>query len=61
MGMQFNFNLDELRAKLYSAVLSDSLDAIGLFNQVLNPGITPLDDNMLLCGWARVGLYFPIY
>ena len=61
MTIQFNYNLDELRSKLYSAVLSDSLDAIGLFNQVLNPGIKPLDDNMMLCGWARVGLYFPIY
>ena len=46
MTIQFNYNLNELRTKLYSAVLSDSLDAIGLFNQVLNPGIKPLDDRL---------------
>jgi regulator of RNase E activity RraA len=54
-------DLSEARARLYSAVLSDTLDSLGRRHQVLRPGIRPLDDAMLLCGWARVGLYMPIY
>ena len=54
-------NLNTVKEKLYSAVLSDTLDSIGMLNQALNPGIRPIDDTMVLCGWARIGLYFPIY
>ena len=54
-------NIDQIRTQLYTAVLSDTLDSMGMFNQVLEPGITPLDDSSILCGWARVGLYLPIY
>ena len=56
-----NQKLDEARKNLYSAVLSDTLDSMGLLNQVLEPGIRPIDESRVLCGWARVGLYFPIY
>ena len=55
-----NQKLDEARKNLYSAVLSDTLDSMGLLNQVLEPGIRPIDESKVLCGWARVGLYFPI-
>ena len=54
-------DLEKIRSQLYSAVLSDTLDSLGMLDQVLSPGIKPLDELMVLCGWARVGLYMPIY
>jgi len=54
-------DLAEARSTLYSAVISDTLDSLGYRNQVLNPGIRALDPSTVLCGWARVGLYSPIY
>jgi len=54
-------DLPAIKSKLYSAVLSDTLDSLALFNRVLSPGIRPLDEDSILCGWARVGLYMPIY
>jgi regulator of RNase E activity RraA len=43
--------------KLYSAVVSDSLDAVGLLNQALPATIRPLDEALPLCGRARTGIY----
>ena len=54
-------NLQEYREKLYTAVIADTLDSLGYHNQVLTPGIFPLDSSLKLCGLARVGLYMPIY
>ena len=54
-------DLATARSTLYSAVISDTLDSLGYRNQVLKPGIRPLDPSTVLCGWARVGLYSPIY
>ena len=47
--------------ELYSAVISDTLDSMGMLNQVLEFGIRPVDELMVICGHARIGLYFPIY
>jgi 4-hydroxy-4-methyl-2-oxoglutarate aldolase len=49
------------RAKLYAAVLSDVLDAQGYRHQVLPPRIRPLDDELVLVGRARTGLYRDVY
>jgi 4-hydroxy-4-methyl-2-oxoglutarate aldolase len=49
------------RAKLYAAVLSDVLDAQGYRNQVLPPQIRPLDEDLVLVGRARTGLYRDVY
>jgi 4-hydroxy-4-methyl-2-oxoglutarate aldolase len=49
------------RAKLYAAVLSDVLDAQGYRHQVLPPRIRPLDDQLVLVGRARTGLYRDVY
>ena len=54
-------NFQELKHTLYSAVLSDTLDSLGYLNQALSSGIRPLDDGMILCGLARVGIYMKIY
>ena len=53
--------LSELAAKLYAAVLSDGLDEVGHRGQALKPFIRPLDDASVLCGFARTGLYRPVY
>lgn len=49
--------LAEIRQRLYSAVLSDVLDEIGLREQAMAPRIRPLDDDLVLAGFARTGLF----
>ncbi len=53
--------LARARDKLYSAVISDTLDSFGLLDQATPPHIRPLDDSLVICGRARTGLYMPIY
>jgi regulator of RNase E activity RraA len=53
-------------ANLYTAVVSDSLDAIGLRHQSLGLDIRPLDESLVLAGfaktsrWAEVDPHLPI-
>lgn len=49
------------KAELYSAVVADMLDGLGHRNQVVAPGLSALDESMSIFGFARVGLYMPIY
>lgn len=49
------------KEQLFAAALADTLDSLGYHNQVLKPGIVALDPSLILCGFARVGLYMPIY
>ncbi len=42
---------------LYTAVLSDALDAVGVSTQAMAPSIRPLDDTLKMCGRARTGMY----
>lgn len=51
----------ELRARLYTAVLSDVLDEIGMRNQAMTPRIRPLDDDLVLVGFARTGLFREVF
>jgi regulator of RNase E activity RraA len=51
----------ELAARLYTAVLSDVLDEVGVMTQALQPFVRPLDDRSILCGFARTGLYRKVY
>ena len=53
--------LEGLRQKLFTAVLSDCLDAAGYRDQALAARIRPLDDSLVLCGRARTGLYGDVY
>lgn len=48
---------DELRARLYTPVVSDVLDSFGLMHQAMKPFIRPLDDSLVLFGRARTGRY----
>jgi regulator of RNase E activity RraA len=43
--------------QLFSAVLSDSLDAVGVMNQAMKAQIRPLDETLKMCGRARTGIY----
>jgi len=47
--------------ELNSAVVSDTLDSLGCRNQVVQPGLAPIEDGMRITGFTRVGIYMPIY
>jgi 4-hydroxy-4-methyl-2-oxoglutarate aldolase len=51
----------EIRQRLSSALLSDSLDSFGLRDQAMTPGLRPLDEALVLCGRARTGLYLEVH
>ena len=53
--------LHEIRQSLYTAVLSDVLDELGLRDQAMPPSIRPLDENLTLAGFARTGLYREVF
>jgi 4-hydroxy-4-methyl-2-oxoglutarate aldolase len=53
--------LDELRKRLYTAVLSDVLDEVGFRDQAMTPRIRPLDDGLVLAGFARTGLFREVF
>ena len=48
---------DELRRLLYTPVLSDVLDSLGLMHQALRPFVRPLDESLVLLGRVRTGRY----
>ena len=52
---------EQIVAKLYSAVISDALDAAGHPRQAMRPFLRPLDDSLVLFGRVRTGLYANSY
>ncbi len=50
-----------LRQHLFTAVLSDCLDAAGYRDQAMQARIRPLDESLVLCGRARTALYMDVY
>lgn len=46
---------------LYTAVLSDVLDELGYRDQAMPPSIRPLDDDLVMVGRARTGIYREVY
>ena len=50
-----------LRDKLYTAVLSDVLDDLGYRDQALPASIRPLDEGLVMAGFARTGAYREVY
>jgi regulator of RNase E activity RraA len=42
-------------------ILSDVMDSLGLRQQAMKPFVRPLDDQSVLVGRARTGLYMPVY
>jgi regulator of RNase E activity RraA len=53
--------LTAIRQKLYTAVLSDVLDECGATVQAMLPVIRPLDDSLVMAGFARTGAYREVY
>ena len=53
--------LDEIRQSLYTAVLSDVLDELGFRDQAMPSSIRPLDEDLVLAGFARTGLYREVF
>jgi regulator of RNase E activity RraA len=53
--------LADIRNRLYTAVLSDVLDELGHRSQAMPSSIRPLDDTLVLAGFARTGVYREIY
>jgi regulator of RNase E activity RraA len=49
--------LGELRREHYTAVLSDLLDEFGVTDHAMPPRIRPLDDDLVLAGFARTGQF----
>ncbi len=49
------------RRTLYSAVISDVLDTLGDMDHALAPRVRPLDEDLVLFGRARTGMYMPKY
>jgi regulator of RNase E activity RraA len=49
------------RERLFTAVLSDVLDAAGRRSQALHSGVRPLDDALVMVGRARTGSYADVY
>lgn len=47
--------------RLSAALLSDVLDSLGLTGQAMRPFVRPLDEDLILVGRARTGLYMPVY
>lgn len=52
---------EAIRTKLYTAVVSDVLDGLGHRNQAMPAHIRPLDESLVLAGFARTGLYREVY
>ncbi|MCJ8144234.1 RraA family protein [Ancylobacter sp. A5.8] len=50
-----------LKTVLYSSVLSDVLDDFGRREQAMRPFIRPLDEEAVMFGRARTGLYMNVY
>ena len=51
----------KVTATLYTAVICDTLDALGYPNQAMRPFVRPLDESKVLFGPVRTGLYAPVY
>ncbi len=53
--------IEKCKNNLYSAVIADTLDSYGYHKQTVNTSLHALDSNIILCGFARTGIYMPIY
>ena len=50
-----------LREKLFTSVLSDCLDNVGLMKQAMPPRIRPLDEASVMVGRARTAAFMEVY
>jgi 4-hydroxy-4-methyl-2-oxoglutarate aldolase len=55
------YSIETIRAKLFTSVLSDTLDGLGYRHQAMRPAIRPLDEEKVLVGRARTGFYMEVF
>ncbi|MHC8320908.1 RraA family protein [Pseudomonas sp. GB2N2] len=55
------FDFKQLSKELYSAVLSDVMDDLGLTSQAMRPFLRPVDDQLVMMGRVRTGLFVDTY
>ena len=53
--------IKEVRQTLYSGVISDVLDSLGNMEHSMAPHVRPIDENVVMFGRARTGLYMSVY
>ena len=53
--------LDAMREAFFCSLLSDVLDNLGYRDQALPPSIRPLDEELVMCGRARTGIFMDVY
>jgi 4-hydroxy-4-methyl-2-oxoglutarate aldolase len=54
-------SIETIRAKLFTSVLSDTLDGLGYRHQAMRPAIRPLDEEKVMVGRARTGFYMEVF
>jgi regulator of RNase E activity RraA len=54
-------SIGEMRERFFCALLSDVLDNLGYTRQALPSSIRPLDEELVMVGRARTGLYMEVY
>jgi 4-hydroxy-4-methyl-2-oxoglutarate aldolase len=54
-------NIAQIREHLFTSVLSDCLDSVGLMKQALPPRIRPLDEASVMVGRARTAAFMEVY
>lgn len=59
--MTTKLSLSELGTTLFTSVLSDCLDAVGVREQALPSRIRPLDDGLVMVGRARTAAFMEVY
>lgn len=52
-GVEGRINLDSIAERLYTAVISDSLDQVGQRNQAMREYLRPIHAGCVFAGWAR--------
>jgi 4-hydroxy-4-methyl-2-oxoglutarate aldolase len=57
----FAATAQKIREQLFVALFSDTLDSLGFRNQAFTSNIRPLDEDLVLVGRARTGLYRDVY
>jgi 4-hydroxy-4-methyl-2-oxoglutarate aldolase len=59
--MGVTVTIDHLRDTMFTALLSDCLDQVGLRHQAMPSRIRPLDEAQILVGRARTAVYMEVY
>jgi 4-hydroxy-4-methyl-2-oxoglutarate aldolase len=54
-------DIDQVRQRLFTAVLSDVMDRLGYMRQAMSAKIRPLDTSLVMVGRARTGYYAEVF